>query len=82
MLLKLQYGPSGWVRLVEVMAITHFIAGVHTNLINEFPFTRTGSFVRFLKWQRINHPQVVAQDEDLEQAIAQLNVREAKQQIW
>lgn len=49
MLLKLQYRPSRWVRLVETMALTHFIEGVHTNLINEFPFTRARPFERFLK---------------------------------
>ena len=49
MLLKLQYRPSRWVRVVEAMAVTHFIEGVHTSLINEFPFTRAGPFERFLK---------------------------------
>lgn len=48
MLLKLQYRPSQWVRLVETLALTHFIEGVHTNLINEFPdSTRAGPFERF-----------------------------------
>ena len=49
LLLKLQYRPTRWVRLVEVMAITHFIVGVHKCLINEFPNTRAGPFERFLR---------------------------------
>ena len=65
MLLKLQYQPSWWLRVVEAMAVTHFIKGVHVSLINEFPFTRVGPFDHFLKWQRRNNPQVVAHEEDL-----------------
>lgn len=44
LLLKLQYRPTRWVRLVEVMAISHFIVGAHKCLINEFPNTRAGPF--------------------------------------
>lgn len=66
MLLKLQYKPARWVRLVETMAITHFIESAHTSLINEFLFSRFGPFERFLKWQRQNNPHAVAQDEDLQ----------------
>ena len=78
MLLKLQYRPSRWVRLVETMAMTHFIEGVHTSLINEFPFTRAGPFERFLKWQRKNNPKAVAQDKDLRRAIIKMEVRESQ----
>jgi hypothetical protein len=69
LLLKLQYRPSRWIRLVEAMAITHFIEGVHPSLINEFPFMRAGLFERFLRWQRKNNLQAVAEDEDLRRAI-------------
>ena len=81
LLLKLQYRPSRWNRLVEAMAITHFIEGVHSSLINEFPFTRCGPFERFLKWQRRNNPQAVADDEDLQRAILRLEAKEARQHI-
>jgi hypothetical protein len=37
LLLKLQYCPTRWVRLVEAISITHFITGAHKCLINEFP---------------------------------------------
>lgn len=64
-LLKLQYRPSCWIKLVEAMAITHFIQGAQTNLINEFPFTRSGPFERLFKWERKNNPQAVMKDYDL-----------------
>lgn len=78
MLLKLQYRPSRWLRLVEAMAITHFIEGVHSSLINEFPFTRVGPFERYLKWQRANNPQAIAQDEDLQRALIRLDAKESR----
>jgi hypothetical protein len=78
LLLKLQYRPTRWVRMVEAMAITHFIAGVHRCLINEFPHTRAGPFDRFLRWQRLNAPALVAQDEDLQRAMDKLEIRDRK----
>lgn len=78
MLLKLQYRPTRWIRIVEAMAITHFIEGVHTSLINEFPFTRAGPFDRFFRWQRTNNPQGVEQDEDLSRAIARWDARDTR----
>lgn len=65
MLLKLQYRPTRWIRVVEAMAITHFIEGAHASLINEFSFTQAGPLDRFLRWQKTNNPQVVEQHEDL-----------------
>ena len=79
MLLKLQYRPSRWIRVVEAMALTHFIEGVHVSLINEFPFTRAGPFERFLKWQRKNNPQAVERDEDLQRAILRLEAKASRQ---
>lgn len=75
MLLKLQYRPARWLRLVEAMAITHFIEGVHTSLINEFPYTRAGPFDSFLRWQRKHNPRGVAQDEDLQRAIIRMEAK-------
>jgi hypothetical protein len=46
LMLKLQYRPTRWVRLVEAMAITHFITGAHKCLINEYSNTRVGPFER------------------------------------
>ena len=60
------------------MAITHFIEGVHTSLINEFPYTRAGLFDRFLRWQRQHNPQGVAQDEDLQRAIIRMEGKDLK----
>ena len=56
--------------------MTHVIEGVHTSLINEFPFTRAGPFERFLKWQRRNNPQAIAHDEDLQRAMMRLEAKE------
>ena len=79
MLLKLQFRPSRWLRMVEAMAITHFIEGVHSSFINEFPYTRVGPFERYLKWQRTNNPHFVAQDEDLQRALLVLQAKESRQ---
>ena len=79
LLLKLQYRPTRWVRMVEAMAITHFIAGAHRCLINEFPNTRAGPFERFLRWQRLNAPELVAGDDDLRRAIEKMDIRDNKQ---
>ena len=51
MFLKLQYRPSRWVQLAEEMAISHFVishfvTGVHTNLINGFPLTTASCCTR------------------------------------
>ena len=78
LLLKLQYRPTRWVRLVEAMSITHFITGAHKCLINEFPNTRAGPFERFLRWQRLHAPELVAKDEDLRKAIEKVESRELK----
>jgi len=60
------------------MAITHFIIGTHKCSINEFPNTRAGPFERFLRWQRLNAPELVAKDEDLQKAIEKVETRELK----
>lgn len=78
LLLKLQYGPTIWIRLVEAMAITHFIAATHKCLINEFPYTRAGSFESFLRWQRANALALVVLDEDLQHSIKKMETRELK----
>lgn len=77
MLLKLQYHPARWIRLVEAMVVSHFIKGTHTSLINEFPFTQACPFKRFLKWQWKHNPQAVALDEDLQRAIICMEMKKA-----
>ena len=78
LLLKLQYRPTRWVRVVEAMAITHFITSAHRCLINDFPHTRAGPFERFLRWQCLNAPALVAQDEDLRRAIDKMESRDQR----
>ena len=45
--LEIAVQTDGWVRIVEAMAITHFIAGAHKCLINEFPRRWSGSIWAF-----------------------------------
>ena len=78
LLLKLQYRPTRWVRVLEAMAITHFIAGAYMCLINEFPHTRARPFKRFLQWQRLNAPELVEGDDDLRSAIKKMEIRDNK----
>ena len=78
LLLKLQYRPTRWVRLVEAMAITHFIEGAHRCLIDEFPHTRAGPFEKFLRWQRLNAPERVELDDDLRRVIEKMEIRDNK----
>jgi hypothetical protein len=66
------------VRLVEAMALTHFIAGAHKCLINEFPYTRADPFERFLRWQKFNTLGLVAREEDLHKAIGKAETKELK----
>ena len=67
LLLKLQYRPTWWVQMVEVMSITHFIFGAHKCLINEFPNMRARHLETFVRWQWNNAPKLVARDENLQQ---------------
>lgn len=78
LLLKLQYMPTRWMRLVDAMALTHFIAGAHKCLINEFLYTRAGPFEQFLRWQWTNAPELVARDEDPLKAIEKMKTRELR----
>lgn len=66
---------------MEAMAITHFIAGAHMCLINEFPHMRAGPFECFLKWQRHNAPDFVEKDEDLRKAVEKMEIRDNKRAI-
>jgi hypothetical protein len=42
------------------------------------PNTRAGPFERFLRWQRLNAPELVSKDEDLQKAIEKVESRELK----
>ena len=60
------------------MAITHFINSAHKCLINKFSNTRAGPFERFLRWQKLNAPELVARDVDMQKAIEKVETRELK----
>lgn len=61
-----------------MVEVTHFIVGAHKCLINESPNTLANTFERFLRWQRINAPKLVARDEDLHEAIEKMEMHDIK----
>ena len=78
LLLKLQNWPTRQVRVVEVMAITHFIAKAHKCIIFEFPNTRKRPLEFFLRWQRTNALKLVAGDEGFQKTIENMKTHELK----
>lgn len=65
--------------MVEAMAITHFIAGAQKSLIDELLYIWVGVFKRFLRWQRLNSPEVVSRDVDLHKTIKKIKTLELTQ---
>ena len=83
-MLKLQYRCVRWKRILECMAITGFIAGVHQSFINEtFHDTRRNPFSRFVEYQRTKNWSLVQEDEDVRKAVrkqqAEIERREVQQ---
>lgn len=55
LVLKMQCLSTRHLRLLEAMAISHFISAPHPTLINEFGHTRYPAIIRFKKWQEKNN---------------------------
>lgn len=55
LLLKLQYWPTRWTRMVEAMAIAQFIARAHKCFINEILYTNASHFERLLRWIEVEY---------------------------
>jgi hypothetical protein len=69
-MLKIQYQNARWKRIVETMAITGFIAGVHLSFVNEtFQSCRRNPFGRFLEYQRTKNWTLIQEDEDVRKAV-------------
>jgi hypothetical protein len=66
--LKLQYHNTRWVRMIEVMAITHFLYGAHAGFINELNGTKKVEIDNWLKAQRTNNSALLA-DNDVRRAV-------------
>lgn len=75
---KITVSTYEMVRLIETMAINHFIAWAHKCLINEFPHTRATIFEWFFRWQRLNALEAVAGDEDMRRAIDKVETKDLK----
>jgi hypothetical protein len=63
LLIKLQYQGARWQRVVEVMAITHFLFGPHLALVNEFTSTRYCGVTNWLKFQRTHNLKLLVRDD-------------------
>jgi hypothetical protein len=60
--LKLQYHNTRWVRLIEVMAMTHFLYGAHAGFINELNMTKKVEIDNWLRAQRTNSALLMGND--------------------
>jgi hypothetical protein len=69
-MLKIQYHNARWKRIVETMAITGFIVGVHLSFVNEtFQSCRRNPFGRFLENQRTKNWTLIQEDEDVPKVV-------------
>jgi hypothetical protein len=71
-MLKIQYHNARWKRIVETMAITGFIAGLHLSFVNEtFQSCQRNPFGRFMEYQRTKNWTLIQEDEDVCKAVRQ-----------
>lgn len=68
-MLKIQHQSTRWHRVVEVMAITHFLYGPHLCWVNEFPCTRFYAWKYWFNSQRTNNPALLIRDADVRKAV-------------
>jgi hypothetical protein len=61
--MKLQYHNTRWVRMIEVMAMTHFLYGAHAGFINELNGTKKVEIDNWLRAQRLNNSALLADNE-------------------
>jgi hypothetical protein len=76
--LKLQYHNTRWVRMIEVMAITHFLYGAHAGFINELNGTKKVEIDNWLKAQRTNNSALLA-DNDVRRAVDRMEALHLRQ---
>jgi hypothetical protein len=68
--LKLQYHNTRWVRMIEVMAMTHFLYGAHAGFINELNGTKKVEIDNWLRAQRTN--SALLMDNDVRRAVERM----------
>jgi hypothetical protein len=61
--MKLQYHNTRWVRMIEVMAMSHFLYGAHAGFINELNGTKKVEIDNWLRAQRLNNSALLADNE-------------------
>jgi hypothetical protein len=61
--LKLQYHNTRWVRMIEVVAMTHFLYGAHAGFINGLNGTKKVKIDNWLRAQRTNNTALLADNE-------------------
>ena len=82
LMLKIQYHCARWKRILETMAITGFIAGIHPCFINEtFKDTRRNPFGRFLEYQRTKNWSLVQEDDDVRKAVRKQQAEVQRKEI-
>ena len=79
-MLKIQYCNTWWKRIVETMAITWFIAGIHLSFVNKtFHACQMNPFGCFLEYQRTKNWTLIQEDEDVHKAVKN---QEVELQHW
>jgi hypothetical protein len=68
--LKLQYHNTRWVRMIEVMAMTHFLYGAHAGFINKLNGTKKVEIDNWLRAQRTN--SALLMDNDVRRAVERM----------
>jgi hypothetical protein len=69
--LKLQYHNTQWVRMIEVMAMCHFLYGAHAGFVNELNGTKKVEIDKWLRSQRTNSSTLLA-DQDVRRAVERM----------
>ena len=75
--LKLQYHNTKWMRMIEVMAMTHSLYGAHAGFINELNGTKKIEIDNWLRAQRTNSALLV--DQDIRRAVERMEALQIRQ---
>jgi hypothetical protein len=74
--LKLQYHNTRWVRMIEVMAMCHFLYGAHAGFVNELNGTKKVKIDNWLCSQRTSSSMA---DQDVRRAVERMEVLRIRQ---
>jgi hypothetical protein len=76
--LKLQYHNTRWVRMIEVMAMSHFLYGAHAGFINELNGTEKVEIDNWLRAQWLNNSALLA-DNEVRRAVERMEALRIRQ---